>query len=71
MEIDARAGFREPAKVRVEQVLRGDAALVMKGSLASLAAADAERLLKAYFRQQRPWATPTSAAWRFDETQNT
>jgi tetratricopeptide (TPR) repeat protein len=71
VEIDARAGFREPAKVRVEQVLRGDAALVMKGSLASLAAADAERLLKAYFRQQRPWATPTSAAWRFDETQNT
>lgn len=70
IDIDARAGLRQPAKVRAEMVMRGDAGLLMKIGLSSLSPDDAERRLKALFHEQRPWVTPATAAWRFDASQN-
>lgn len=66
LDIDATAGFAQPAKVRAEQVLRGDDVFAVKTRLASLSPEDAERTLKAYWRNENSWITPATAAWRFD-----
>ena len=70
LDVDARAGFTAPAKVRMEEVHRGEEALAMKRQLSALSREDAERGLKTYFRNEAPWTEPATAAWRFDEAQN-
>lgn len=71
VDIDATAGFDARAKVRAEQVLRGDDALTLKTQLSALSPADAERGLKGYWRQQEGWVEPATAAWRYDTARNT
>lgn len=70
LEIDARAGLTSPAKVRLEELHRGEEAQAMKRQLSALSREDAERLLKTYFRSQNTWTEPAAASWRFDEAQN-
>jgi len=70
LDVDASAGFDVPAKVRVEQVVRGDAAIGFQTRLSALSPDDAERGLKAYWREQNSWVEPATVGWRFDEAQN-
>jgi tetratricopeptide (TPR) repeat protein len=70
LEVDATAGFDVPAKVKVEQVLRGDEAMILKAHLSSLSPEDAERGLKTYWRQTEAWVDADKAAWRYDPTQS-
>lgn len=67
IEQDASAGFAAPAKLRAQQVLRGDLALQMQAGLSALSREDAERALKAFWREQIPGAEPAAAEWRYDE----
>lgn len=71
LRIDATAGFDAPAKVRAEQVMRGDAAVTLKTSVASLSPADVDRGLKAYWRGQYGWIDPKATSWRYDDDAKT
>jgi tetratricopeptide (TPR) repeat protein len=65
--IDASAGFDTPAKIEMEQVLRGDEAEALRLQLAAQPPDDVTRALEESW-SQGGW-TATSAQWRYDETQ--
>lgn len=69
LEIDASAGFDAPAKVHVQEALRGDDVNQARTQLSGLAPDDAEREVKAFFRNDYPWVDVTSASWRYDEVE--
>ena len=71
MEVDARAGFDQPAKVAVKNVIRGDEAYAFRRGLAALSTEDADRALRSYWRQQESWVDAGSVAWQYDERRNT
>lgn len=66
VEIDATAGVDQDAKVSVKNILRGDEAIALREQLAGLSAEDADRAIKAYWRQQVEWVIPDKASWSFD-----
>lgn len=70
LEINAAKGFDAPATVEVEQILREDAALIYKNSLAQLSNEDTDRALRKYWREKYAWVTPQTVHWRYDATQN-
>lgn len=67
VEIDASAGFDKPGKYHVQQTIRGDQIFAIRAQLAGLAAADADRMQAAYWRQQLSDVEPDRTTWRFDE----
>lgn len=67
LEVDASRGFDVLAKVRAEQVLRGDEVQQIRTQLSSLSPDDAERAVKAYFRREYSWVEPDTATWRYDD----
>jgi tetratricopeptide (TPR) repeat protein len=69
VDIDATAGADKPAKVFIEQVNRTEEAPAMRAALASLSREDADRQLKAYWRQGESWLQPSSVTWRYDDLQ--
>ena len=72
IDIDASAGFKEPAKVSVELILRGDAAIQLKLQLGSLQPVDAERVLRSLWKQKNSLVQSIRHVdWRFDEQRNT
>lgn len=70
LEVDARAGFDVPAKASASDIIRGDQAIAWKLDLAQMSKADAERALKAYWREQFDWVEPGQTSWRYDEAEN-
>lgn len=69
VDIDARAGFDVPAKLKMQLILRGDAAFGMRTRLVALSPEDAEREQKSYWRGQMTALEPRTVAWRYDERQ--
>jgi tetratricopeptide (TPR) repeat protein len=69
VDIDATAGLKAPAKIFIEEVNRGDEAIQLKSALAALSRQDAERQLKAYWRQTESWTQPATVSWRYDDLQ--
>ena len=69
LDVDARGGFDAPAKVSAEEVWRGAMADDFRSKLTGLAKEDAERALKAYWRNATGWVDADVAAWRGDDTQ--
>jgi hypothetical protein len=67
VEIDARAGFDKPAKVKAENVLRQDEAFVTRMQLVAMSPEDADRAVRGYWRQQMDWVEADHVAWRYDE----
>ena len=67
VEIDASAGFDKPGRYRVQQTLRGNEILAVRGQLAGLAPADADKALRVYWHQQFANIEPSSVTWRFDD----
>jgi hypothetical protein len=67
VHIDASAGFDHPAKVRVQQVLRGDDASKFRAALSGMQSDDAERALKGLWRRNVDWVEPDTVAWRFED----
>ena len=67
VEIDATAGFEKPGKYRVQHTLRGDEIFGVRAQLAGVAAADADRMVAAYWRKQFSDVEPTRTSWRFDD----
>jgi hypothetical protein len=67
VDIDATAGFAKDATWTVKQVLHGDQAFGINTALATISPVDAERAVKAYFRQQLNDVEPDVAGWRYDE----
>lgn len=67
VEIDASAGFDKPGKYRIQQTMRGDEIFSVRAQLAGVAAADADKMLQAYWRQQYSFVEATGTTWRFDE----
>lgn len=69
LDQDASAGFAVPAKIRAQQVLRGDQIVQMQAQLAAVSSEDAERALKAFWRREADSVEPSAVAWRYDEVQ--
>jgi tetratricopeptide (TPR) repeat protein len=69
VDLDVTAGIGKPAKVYMEEVNRTDAAPGMRVALAGLSKEDADRQLKAYWRQENPWLQPAAVSWRYDDLQ--
>jgi len=63
-DVDASAGYDKPAKYTLQRILRGDAALVLRGVLASLPVAEGESQLRQLF--SAGFADVESARWKFD-----
>lgn len=70
LQVDTTAGFDAPAKVSAEEVVRGDEALSYRTSLAQVSKEDADRMLKAYWRDKLSWVEPAETAWRYDQDQH-
>lgn len=71
VEIDARAGYLEPARIRAEQVLRDDEALAVQRSLTALSAQDADRALRQFWRSEMEWVEADTVGWHYDEANAT
>lgn len=69
VDIDATAGSDKPAKVFIEEVNRTEQAPVLRIALAGLSREDADRQLKAYWRQNDSWLDPATVSWRYDDLQ--
>lgn len=67
VDIDATAGFDKDATWTVKQILHGDEAIGVDTTLASVSPADADRAVKAYFRQAMNQVDPDKVDWRYDE----
>lgn len=66
-DIDATRGFDKDAVWTVKHVLRGDEAFQIESALSTVAPADADRMLKTYWRQQNNWIEPDQVGWHYDE----
>jgi hypothetical protein len=71
VDIDATGGFDKDAIWKVTQVIHGDQGFAIDTSLASASAADADRAVKAYFREQLKDVDPDQVGWRYDERHGT
>lgn len=71
LDIDASPGFDRPAKVKAQQVLRGEGVYQLHTKLAGLSAEDAERAVKAYWRQQANFVEADTVSWRYISRQAT
>lgn len=67
VDIDATAGFDKDGVWKVTKVLHGDEGFEIKTALDAATKPDAERLLKAYFREHLSDVEPTEVSWRYDE----
>jgi hypothetical protein len=67
VDIDSTAGFDKDAAWTVRQFLHGDEAVSIDTTLASVSPADADRAVKAYFRQAMSQVEPDKVDWRYDE----
>lgn len=71
MDVDSSKGFEQKAEIKVQQVLRGDSALEVRSKITAMSAEDANRALRAYWRQTNGWIEPDSVSWRYDEQRGT
>lgn len=67
---DASAGLDALAAAHVEQIVRGDAAIVLHAGLASAGRADAERTLREQWRQQIPWVEPKTVDYAYEDARH-
>ncbi|MDG2528739.1 DUF3857 domain-containing protein [Caulobacter endophyticus] len=63
LHIDASAGLDKPAPVRVEMLMRGDAARGLSRSLETAPKADVERALKQSLSRSMSWITLENVDW--------
>ncbi len=70
-DIDATSGFDQKAIITLQQVMRGDLALQLRASLVALSAEDADRAIKAYWRQTNGWVEADSTEWGYNERRGT
>ena len=68
--LDASAGYDAPAPAHVEEVFRGDDAVTWHVSLDSLGAAQAERSLREYWRDQLSWVEPKTVSYAYDDARH-
>jgi hypothetical protein len=67
VDVDSTAGFDKDGTWAVKDVIHGDAAFTMDTSLATMSSADADRALKAYFRERLSDVEPDQVGWHYDE----
>ena len=67
LEVDASAGFAVPAKVKGTVILRDDEAFSIQSRIASFSAQEADRALKAIWREQQDWIEADRVSSRYDE----
>ena len=70
IDIDARAGFDVPAKVRFDEIYHGDQGRQMKMQLEAMPAADVDQNLKSYANGNGAWTSVDSVGWHFDDQTN-
>ena len=65
--VDASAGIRAPAPTTVDQVVRGDLAVLLNGVLSGVTDAQRQEFLRAYFKKNFDDVTMASASFAFDK----
>jgi len=67
VDIDASAGVDKPAKIKAQHIMRQDDAYAIRLQLSAVAAEDADRSLRNYWRQQMNWVEADAVSWQYDE----
>lgn len=67
IDLDASAGFDQPAEMKLTQILRGDQASEFRVSLSSMSSAQVDQALKNYWSQADGDPRPDTVAWHYDE----
>jgi tetratricopeptide (TPR) repeat protein len=68
IELDASKGIRAPVPAKLEEILRGDAALGADQSLTALAGAARDQALREYWRNQFDFIEPEKYDFAFDQS---
>jgi hypothetical protein len=71
LDADASRGFDQKATVKLRQILRGNVAFELRTKIVALPAEDADRALRAYWRNSNPGIEPETVSWRYDEQRAT
>jgi len=66
-DVDASAGFAKDATWTSKHILRGDEAVQINTALATVSPADADRLIKEYWRRQMSDVEAQQVGWSFDQ----
>jgi tetratricopeptide (TPR) repeat protein len=69
MRLDASGGLAAKAPAHLEHLFRGDAAVGWNLLLTATGHADADRALRAYWRDRLPWIEPKTVDFSYDEAQ--
>jgi hypothetical protein len=69
LDVDSIKGFDQKAAIKVQQILRGDSARSAAFRIKAMSAEDADKAVKAYWRQNDGWIEQDTAAWNYDEQQ--
>jgi hypothetical protein len=67
VDIDASTGFGKDAVWTAKHVLRGDEAFQIVTTLSTVSPADADQMVRAYWRQQANWIEPQQVSWNYDQ----
>lgn len=71
LDMDASRGFDQKARIKIQQVMRGDGALKARSSLLALSAEDADSAVRMYWRKSNAWIEPESVSWLYNESRTT
>lgn len=71
VQLDESGGIDAPAPIHAEHIFTGDAGIAANLAFISQAAADAQHQMRAYWRDQIPWASAKSVAFTYDEARAT
>jgi Domain of Unknown Function with PDB structure (DUF3857)/Transglutaminase-like superfamily len=69
MDVDTTKGFDQKAVIRIQQILRGDSARNGAFRIKAMSAEDADKAVRAYWRQSDGWIEQDTAGWNYDERQ--
>lgn len=66
-EYDASAGVDAKARAKVQNIIRGDAALEIRAQLRAVSKEDGDRMLRRYWNETANFIEPESVSWKFAE----
>ncbi|HEX3837943.1 MAG TPA: DUF3857 domain-containing transglutaminase family protein [Steroidobacteraceae bacterium] len=69
LDVDSNKGFDQKAAIKVQEILRGDGARSAAFRIKAMSAEDADKAVKAYWRQNDGWIEQDTSAWNYDEQQ--
>jgi transglutaminase-like putative cysteine protease len=71
IDMDASAGFDEPAKITQTNFIMGEDAGTFRSQLAALSPEQVDRALRSYWQGQEGWIEADEVTWHYDDAKST